>query len=96
MSAVCSVVFSSIPENVDFTPLMTGYLTDNTDPEDLRAGISEKVFVGVKMYPANATTNSAHGVTDWRKTERVLAVLEETNTPLLVGGFTVGEHGLTD
>jgi dihydroorotase len=79
-------IFSSIPENVDFTPLMTGYLTDNTDPEDLRAGISEKVFVGVKMYPANATTNSAHGVTDWRKTERVLAVLEETNTPLLVHG----------
>ena len=79
-------IFSSIPENVDFTPLMTGYLTDNTDAEDLRAGISEKVFVGVKMYPANATTNSAHGVTDWRKTERVLAVLEETNTPLLVHG----------
>ena len=79
-------ILACIPENADFTPLMTAYLTDDTDPEDLRVGISDEVISAVKMYPANATTNSAHGVTNWRKTERVLAVLEETNTPLLVHG----------
>ena len=75
-----------IPLNAHFTPLMTSYLTDDTDPEDLRVGISDEVISAVKMYPANATTNSAQGVTNWRKTERVLAVLEETNIPLLVHG----------
>ena len=79
-------ILSGIPLNADFTPLMTAYLTDDTDPDDLRVGISDEVVSAVKMYPANATTNSAHGVTNWRKTERVLAVLEETNIPLLVHG----------
>ena len=64
---------------------MTGYLTDNTDSRIARAGIAEKVLLRSNVS-ANATTNSSHGVTDWRKTERVLAVLEETNTPLLVHG----------
>ena len=79
-------ILSCVPLNADFTPLMTAYLTDDTDPRNLRFGISDGVISAVKMYPANATTNSAHGVTNWRKTEKVLSVLEETNIPLLVHG----------
>jgi dihydroorotase len=50
----------------DFTPLMTCYLTDNVDPDELARGYSEGVWVAAKLYPAGATTNSASGVTDIR------------------------------
>ena len=47
-----------------FTPLMTCYLTDNVDPDQLERGHADKVWVAAKLYPAGATTNSASGVTD--------------------------------
>src|SRR3954462_14413730 len=50
-----------------FEPLMTCYLTDTTDPADMARGFEEKVFTAAKLYPAHATTNSAHGVTDVSK-----------------------------
>ena len=50
----------------DFTPLMTCYLTDNIDPEELARGYADGVWVAAKLYPAGATTNSASGVTDIR------------------------------
>ena len=46
---------------------MTCYLTDDTDPDDVERGFREGVFTAVKLYPANATTNSAAGVTDYAK-----------------------------
>jgi dihydroorotase len=50
----------------DFRPLMTCYLTDEADPEVLAHGFDDDVWVAAKLYPANATTNSAFGVTDIR------------------------------
>ncbi len=50
----------------EFTPLMTCYLTDETDPEELANGFEGRVWVAAKLYPAGATTNSASGVTDVR------------------------------
>jgi dihydroorotase len=50
----------------EFTPLMTCYLTDQTDPEELASGFEGRVWVAAKLYPAGATTNSASGVTDIR------------------------------
>ncbi|MGH6787420.1 MAG: amidohydrolase family protein, partial [Novosphingobium sp.] len=47
-----------------FTPLMTAYLTDATDPDEIARGFAEGVFTAAKLYPAHATTGSAHGVTD--------------------------------
>jgi dihydroorotase len=55
-----------------FTPLMTCYLTDATDPAEVARGHEEGVFTAVKLYPAHATTHSAHGVTD---IDRVMPVL---------------------
>ena len=55
---------AALPAGSDFTPLMTCYLTDATDPDDLRRGFAEGIYTAAKLYPANATTNSAHGVTD--------------------------------
>jgi dihydroorotase len=73
------------PEN-DFTPLMTCYLTDDTDLEDLRAGWVHGPYSAAKLYPAHATTHSAHGVTDVRRLSRTLALMEEIGMPLLVHG----------
>ena len=50
----------------DFTPLMTCYLTDNADPDELARGYADGVWVAAKLYPAGATTNSASGVTNLR------------------------------
>ena len=50
----------------DFTPLMTCYLTDNVDPDELARGHADGNWVAAKLYPAGATTNSASGVTDIR------------------------------
>lgn len=66
-------ILAAVPEGARFTPLMTCYLTDDTDPEDLARGAAEGVFTAAKLYPANATTNSADGVTD---VERIYPVLD--------------------
>ena len=55
---------AALPPGSTFKPLMTCYLTDDTDPDDVERGFREGVFTGVKFYPAHATTNSAAGVTD--------------------------------
>jgi dihydroorotase len=56
-------IAAHIPAGSGFTPLMTCYLTDTTDPAELRAGHGSGIFSAVKLYPAGATTNSESGVT---------------------------------
>ncbi len=70
----------------DFTPLMTCYLTDGTDPAEIARGHAEGVFTACKLYPAHATTNSAHGVTDIRALTGVLETLQRIGMPLLIHG----------
>src|ERR1044072_8676414 len=60
----------------NFEPLMTCYLTDQTDPDQIDAGFEEGVWIAAKLYPAGATTNSASGVTDIRNTYPVLERLQ--------------------
>ena len=55
-------ILDAVPAGHDFTPLMTCYLTDSLDPNELERGFNEGVFTAAKLYPANATTNSSHGV----------------------------------
>ena len=81
-----SRIMSALPENSPFEPLMTCYLTDNTDPDDLSSGHSDGVFVAAKLYPAGATTNSDKGVTDIARIHDVLACMAEIGMPLLVHG----------
>ena len=57
-------ILAALPQGMDFTPLMTCYLTDGIDPAELERGFAEGVFTAAKLYPAHATTGSAHGVTD--------------------------------
>jgi dihydroorotase len=79
-------IMAVLPEDADFTPLMTAYLTDGTDPDDLARGFHEGVFTAAKLYPANATTNSAHGVTDIAAIRRVLDRMADIGMVLCVHG----------
>ncbi|MBV8970843.1 MAG: dihydroorotase, partial [Sphingomonadaceae bacterium] len=69
-----------------FTPLMTAYLTDASDAADLVAGHADGVLTAVKLYPANATTNSAAGVTDIGRVHPVLEAMAVAGMPLLIHG----------
>jgi dihydroorotase len=77
---------SALPDGAAFTPLMTAYLTDHTDPQELERGQAEGVFHACKLYPANATTNSAAGVSDLANLAAVFATLERIGLPLLIHG----------
>ncbi|HFZ8995352.1 TPA: dihydroorotase [Citrobacter freundii] len=79
-------ILDAIPAGDDFTPLMTCYLTDTLDPAELERGFLEGVFTAAKLYPANATTNSTHGVTAIEKIMPVLERMEKLGMPLLVHG----------
>ena len=57
----------AVPAGLKFEPLMTCYLTDGADPGELTRGRKEGVWIAAKLYPAHATTNSAHGVTSMDK-----------------------------
>ncbi|MGP7796936.1 dihydroorotase [Sphingomonas sp. CLY1604] len=79
-------ILAALGEGADFTPLMTCYLTDDSDTEAIAAGHAAGVFTACKLYPAHATTNSAHGVTDILKLTRVLETLQRIGMPLLIHG----------
>ncbi|MEE9434564.1 MAG: dihydroorotase [Sphingorhabdus sp.] len=79
-------ILAAVPDGMDFTPLMTAYLTDDSDADELARGHSEGVFTAAKLYPANATTGSAHGVTDIAKISGVLEKMQEVGMPLLIHG----------
>jgi dihydroorotase len=79
-------ILAVLPAGLSFTPLMTAYLTNSTDPDDLAAGFRAGAFVAAKLYPAHATTNSAAGVTDIRNIDAVLERMAEVGMPLLVHG----------
>ncbi len=57
-------ILAAVPAGHKFTPLMTCYLTNSLDAKELTTGFEQGVFTAAKLYPANATTNSTHGVSD--------------------------------
>ena len=79
-------ILAALPEGVDFTPLMTCYLTDATDPDEVARGFEQGVFTAAKLYPANATTNSARGVSAIRHVMPVLERMTEIGMVLCVHG----------
>jgi dihydroorotase len=85
-------IVAALPAGADFTPLMTAYLTDHTDPDDLARGHAEGIVTAVKLYPAGATTHSAAGVTDVSALRPVLERLEAIGMPLLVHGEVTDAH----
>lgn len=75
-----------------FTPLMTAYLTDEIDPAEIARGFRSGVFTAAKLYPAHATTNSAHGVTEVTRIYPVLEVMARLGMPLLLHGEVTDRH----
>jgi dihydroorotase len=69
-----------------FEPLMTCYLTDQTDPDALESGREQGIWIAAKLYPAGATTNSASGVTDIRNIYPALERMERIGMVLCVHG----------
>ena len=72
-----------------FRPLMTLYLTETTDPDDVAAAHASGAATACKLYPAGATTNSASGVRDVRAIDAVLERMEAVDMPLLIHGEVV-------
>src|SRR5512139_551345 len=72
-----------------FEPLMTLYLTDNTQPDEIRRARTSGFVHAVKYYPAGATTNSDSGVTELGKAYQAVAAMEEVGMPLLLHGEVV-------
>jgi dihydroorotase len=68
------------------TPLMTCYLTDETNPDEIGRGFADGVWIAAKLYPAGATTNSASGVTDIRNIYPVLERMQAIGMVLCVHG----------
>ena len=79
-------ILAALPAGTDFTPLMTSYLTDAADADEIARGYADGVWAACKLYPAHATTNSAHGVTDIRALSSVLETLQRIGMPLLIHG----------
>jgi dihydroorotase len=77
---------AALPPGADFTPLMTLYLTETTDPEDVAQAAASGLIAAVKLYPAGATTNSASGVRDFDRVRPVLERMAAIGLPLLVHG----------
>jgi len=77
---------AAVPAEYDFTPLIVAYLTDHSDPDEIARGHAEGVFTAAKLYPAHATTGSAHGVTDVANIMGVLERMAEIGMPLLIHG----------
>jgi dihydroorotase len=79
-------IVEAVPAGSDFTPLMTLYLTDDIDPDEIVRGHSDGVVTACKLYPAHATTNAAHGVTDIGRIAPVLEAMQRIGMPLLIHG----------
>jgi len=79
-------IIAATPAGIKFTPLMTVYLTDTTNSEDVIKGHARGVLTAAKLYPANATTNSIYGVTHIKAISQVLEAMQGAGMPLLVHG----------
>jgi dihydroorotase len=79
-------ILAAVPEGIKFEPLITCYLTDTLDPEEIARGFEEGVFTAAKLYPAHATTGSAHGVTNVAQIRSVLERMQAIDMPLLIHG----------
>lgn len=79
-------IMAALPEGMSFEPLMTLYLTEQTDPDDLAAAFQSGLIKAVKLYPAGATTNSASGVRNFENVRPVLERMAEIGCPLCIHG----------
>ncbi|WP_110685173.1 dihydroorotase [Salinicola aestuarinus] len=85
-SAYRERILAALPAGHDFTPLMTCYLNESVSAETLERGHRDGVFTAAKLYPANATTNSQHGVKRISDVYPLLETMQRIGMPLLIHG----------
>lgn len=85
-------ILAALEPGLSFTPLMTCYLTDNIDAGEIERGFAAGVFTACKLYPAHATTNSSHGVTDIKNIHAALETMQRIGMPLLLHGEVTDKH----
>jgi dihydroorotase len=86
-------ILEALPDSCGFTPLLTVYLQDESDPQEIARGFEQRVFTACKLYPAHATTNAAAGVRDLASLTKVLEAMERIGMPLLLHG-EVTDHSV--
>jgi dihydroorotase len=79
-------IYAALPPGTNFTPRMTLYLTDQTDPRDLERGFEEDTLTAAKLYPAKATTNAERGVTDLQVISPIFEIMQKIGMPLSIHG----------
>ncbi|AQT63003.1 dihydroorotase [Serratia marcescens] len=79
-------ILAAVPQGHNFTPLMTCYLTNSLAASELVNGFEQGVFTAAKLYPANATTNSSHGVSDVTGIYPLFEQMQKIGMPLLIHG----------
>ncbi|ARZ01401.1 dihydroorotase [Yersinia ruckeri] len=79
-------ILAAVPAGHKFTPLMTCYLTDTLDINELTCGFEQGVFTAAKLYPANATTNSTQGVSNILGIYPLFERMQQLGMPLLIHG----------
>jgi len=87
-----SRILAALEPGLSFTPLMTCYLTDGIDAGEIERGFATGVFTACKLYPAHATTNSSHGVTDVKNIYGALETMQRIGMPLLLHGEVTDKH----
>ena len=87
-----SRILAALEPGLAFTPLMTCYLTDDIDAGEIERGFAAGVFTACKLYPAHATTNSSHGVTDIKNIRGALETMQRIGMPLLLHGEVTEKH----
>lgn len=87
-----SRILAALEPGLAFTPLMTCYLTDDIDAAEIERGFAAGVFTACKLYPAHATTNSSHGVTDIKNIRGALETMQRIGMPLLLHGEVTDKH----
>ncbi|MGQ8774387.1 dihydroorotase [Serratia sp. NA_112.1] len=89
VAAACAYrdrILAAVPQGHNFTPLMTCYLTNSLDAVELVNGFEQGVFTAAKLYPANATTNSSHGVSNVKGIYPLFEQMQKIGMPLLIHG----------
>ena len=85
-------ILQAVPAGIDFTPLMTLYLTGSTTVTEIKKAAESEHVYAFKLYPAGATTNSDSGVADIKAIYPLLAAMEKHDIPLLIHGEVTDEH----
>ncbi len=84
-------ILAALNPALNFDPLMTLYLTDDTSAVEIARAAASPVVHAVKLYPAGATTHSDQGVTDLSRVTEALEAMQEHGLPLLVHGEATGD-----